>query len=95
MSDRKRINISVSPQTYAMLTDMQRQNGFSSLCEMIVAMVNVVASRMGKADVVDDIPEDDSAYIDQMFNEFANTYKLPDGNPPKRHPRKSIGDGER
>lgn len=91
MSDRKRINISVSPKEYAVLEQLKHKHGFNNLCEMIKATMSVLLNRESKdTDRTINIPNDDWAYINQMFNEFANTEITPDGNPPKRHPTKRI-----
>lgn len=91
MSYRKRISLSVSPQAYEALEQMQRKYGFKNLCEMVSATLNVLLDReRGKSDRSLNIPDDDWAYIDQMFKEFANAYSTPDGIVPKQHRTKRI-----
>ena len=86
MSDRKRVNISVDPQTYAKLKQMQRAYGFANVCELVVALVHILLDRVETAERRKyDLPEDDGAYIDQMFDDLANTERQPDGTVPARH----------
>lgn len=37
-----------------------------------------------------DLPADDGAYIDEMFDELGHVEPTPDGTVPRRHNRRSI-----
>lgn len=85
MSDRKRINISLDPQTYDRLTQLKEAYGFKNLCELVVAFSHILIDRMETpARRKYDIPEDDGQYIDSMFNDLGHAEPQPDGNPPAR-----------
>lgn len=86
MSKRRRVNISVDPDTYDKLQKLKKDYGFSNVCELVVAFVNILLDRLeGPGTRKYDLPEDDGAYIDQMFDDLGHTERTPDGNPPKRH----------
>lgn len=86
MSDRKRVNISIDPETYAVLSRMKEIYGFSNLCELIVSLVHILVDRRrDKEQRRYDLPDDDGAYIDAMFGEFAEHETTPDGSVPVRH----------
>lgn len=86
MSERKRINISVDPDTYAALSSIKRNYGFKNLCEMIVAFVNILVDRRQEEKKrLFDLPDADGAYIDSMFDELASHERTPDGSVPVRH----------
>lgn len=86
MSNRKRVNISVNPETYCKLQQLKHVYGFSNVCELVVALVHILLDRMEAADKRKyDLPEDDGEYIDQMFDDLANTERQPDGTVPARH----------
>ena len=71
MSDRKRINISVDPETYDRLQELKTAYGFKNLCELIVAFSHILIDRMESPDRRKyDLPDDDGQYIDDMFNEL-------------------------
>ena len=90
MSERKRVNISLAPDTYYRLLRLQRKNNFRSLCEMMTAMANLMADSMEEAGRrLHDLPEDDRQYIERMFGELGDTQRVPDGTVPvKRRHRK-------
>lgn len=91
MSTRKRINISLDPDTYERLRDLQKEHQFNNLCEMVVALVHILLDRTD--DVRHrkyDLPEDDGRYIDTMFDELGHVHRVPDGTVPVRHNRKKI-----
>lgn len=86
MSDRKRINISVDPQTYERLRGLVRAHGFSNVCELVVAFAHILLDRMEKAENRKfDLPDPDGAYIDEMFYNLGNSVRTPDGTVPVRH----------
>ena len=86
MSNRKRVNISVDPETYCKLQQLTQAYGFNNVCELVVALVHILLDRMTAAeDRRYDLPEDDGEYIDEMFTELANTERQPDGTVPARH----------
>lgn len=87
MSNRRRVNISVDPATYAKLNQLKQAYGFSNVCELVVALVHILLDRMEDAERRKyDLPEDDGAYIDEMFDELGHVYRTPDGTVPVRHP---------
>lgn len=72
MSDRKRINISVDPETYERLNQLKEAYGFKNLCELVVAFSHILIDRMETPDKRKyDLPEDDGQYIDSMFDDLA------------------------
>ena len=91
MSNRKRVNISLDPETYEKLQQVQREHRFKNLCEMLTALAHILIDRM---EVVAkrryDIPEDDGRYIDSMFEDLSNNQRVPDGTVPVRHNSKKI-----
>lgn len=90
MGSRKRVNISVDPQTYDKLQRLKQTYGFRNACELVVAFVHILLDRTEVAEQRKyDLPEDDGAYIDAMFDDLGHVQPVPDGNPPKsRHQRK-------
>ena len=86
MSDRKRVNISIDPATYAKLQQLRQAYGFANVCEVVVAIVHILIDRVERADKRRyDLPEDDGRYIDEMFAELAHHQPEPDGTVPVRH----------
>ena len=86
MSDRKRVNISIDPATYAKLQQLRQAYGFANVCEVVVAIVHILIDRVEQADKRRyDLPEDDGQYIDGMFDELAHHQPEPDGMVPVRH----------
>ena len=95
MSERKRINISVDPATYARLQKIQRRHGFANLCELVVAMANILVDRMETVDQRRyDLPDDDGRYVDKMFEDLGHTEPTPDGTVPVRHKINSCINGK-
>lgn len=91
MSSRKRVNISVDPQTYDKLQQLKQAHGFSNVCELVVAFVHILLDRMEVADQRRyDLPDDDGRYIDQMFDDLGHVEKTPDGTVPVRHHTKRF-----
>lgn len=91
MGDRRRINISIDPKTYERLLQLRRDLGYRNACELIVAFVHILIDRLeppGSRRY--DIPEDDGAYIDNMFDELGHVQRTPDGTVPVRHNTKRI-----
>lgn len=87
MSNRKRINISVDPETYGKLQTLVKDYGYKNCCELLCAFAHILLDRMGRAEERKyDLPEDDGAYIDAMFDDLGHVEPVPDGNPPRvRH----------
>lgn len=86
MGVRKRVNISIDPQTYERLQVMTQTYGFSNICELVVALIHLLLDRVEVAENRRyDLPEDDGQYIDEMFEELAHSYRTPDGTVPVRH----------
>jgi len=72
MSKRRRVNISVDPDTYDKLQKLKKDYGFSNVCELVVAFVNILLDRLeGPGTRKYDIPKDDGQYIDSMFSDLA------------------------
>lgn len=91
MGSRKRINISLDPETYERLRKLQKEHRFSNLCEMVVALVHILLDRTDKAEQRKyDLPEDDGRYIDTMFDELGHVHRVPDGTVPVRHNSKKL-----
>lgn len=91
MSNRKRVNISVDPRTYEQLQLLKQQYGYKNACELVVAFVHILIDRLeppGRRKY--DIPEDDRAYIESMFDDLGHVQRTPDGTVPVRHNKKSI-----
>ena len=89
MSNRKRINISVDPNTYDRLQQLKEEHGFGNACELIVAFVHILIDRLENANVRQyDLPEEDGEYIDNMFDDLGHTTRTPDGTIPVRHKNK-------
>lgn len=91
MSNRRRVNISVDPQTYDKLQLLKKQYGYKNACELVVAFVHILIDRLEDADNRKyDLPEDDGAYIDNMFEDLGHVQRTPDGTVPVRHNTKRI-----
>lgn len=91
MSNRKRVNISVDSKTYDRLQSLKKQYGYKNACELVVAFVHILTDRLEDADKRKyDLPEDDGAYIDGMFEDLGHVQRTPDGTVPVRHNRRKI-----
>lgn len=91
MSNRKRVNISLDPDTYERLQKVKCEHGFKNLCELVAALTHIFIDRMETARQRKyDLPEDDGQYIDSMFDDLSNTQRIPDGTVPVRHNRKKL-----
>lgn len=90
-SNRKRINISVDPNTYERLQKIRKAHGFRNACSLVLALVHILIDHVEEADNrVIDLPEDENDYIDTMFDELSYTERRPDGTIPVRHPKTDI-----
>lgn len=88
---RKRVNISVDPEIYEKLKQVERTYGFNNACELIVAFVHILLDRMEIAERRKyDLPEDDGRYIDGMFDQLSHVQRTPDGDVPVRHHNKQM-----
>lgn len=91
MSERKRVNISVDPRTYDRLRHLQHTHGFRNVCELMVAFAHILVDRLEeRRNRQFDLPADDAAYIDEMFDELGHVEPTPDGTVPRRHNHRSI-----
>lgn len=91
MSKRRRVNISVDPETYDKLQALKGQYGFKNACELVVAFVHILLDRLGTGGSRKyDLPEDDGAYIDSMFDDLGHVERTPDGTVPVRHNTKKT-----
>lgn len=91
MSNRRRVNISVDPATYEKIQLLKSQYGFKNSCELVVAFLHILLDRLeplGSRKY--DIPEDDGAYIENMFEELGHVERTPDGTVPVRHDTKKL-----
>lgn len=86
MANLRRINTSVEDSLYQRLLAIKEKYGFKNVCELNVAMLNILVDhveeadgRQMPADCVDVYEE-----IDMMFNELENWEKVPNGEVPKR-----------
>lgn len=91
MGNRRRINVSVDDELYKKLTRIKNAYGFKNVCELNVALLNVVCQyieaaegRRGRSQPPD-IEE-----ITDMFNDLGSWERTPDGVVPVRHPVKST-----
>ena len=96
MSDRKRVNISIDPATYAKLQKLTKQYKFKNICELLVSFAHILLDRMEVAGQRKyDLPDDDGAYIDTMFEELGEVERQPDGTNVCSYTHKKIkGDGK-
>lgn len=86
MSNRKRVNISVDSYTHERLRQLKEKYGYKSVCQLVVAFAHILIDRLeevGRRKY--DLPEDDGAYIDNMFDELGHVQRTPDGTVPVRH----------
>lgn len=84
-SKRRRVNLSVDPETYDRLQKLKTAYGFKNACELAVAFVHILLDRLEAPDKRKyDLPEDDGAYISGMFDDLGHAEPQPDGNPPAR-----------
>lgn len=91
MSNRRRVNISVDPTTYEKLQLLKQQCGYKNTCELVVAFVHILIDRLEGAGCRKyDLPEDDGAYIDAMFEDLGHVQRTPDGTVPVRHNTKKL-----
>lgn len=91
MSNRRRVNISVDPKTYEKLQLLKSQYGFKSRCELVVAFLHILLDRLeDTAGRKYDLPEDDGAYIENMFDELGHVERTPDGTVPVRHNNRHL-----
>ena len=91
MSNRKRVNISVDPETYEKLQRIKQAYGLSNACELVVAFVHILLDRMEVAEQRKyDLPNDDGRYIDEMFDDLGHVQRTPDGTVPVRHHTKHF-----
>ena len=94
--ERKRINISVDPDTYERLKALQKSAGLKNPCELIVALVHILLDRMKSAGQRQiDLPDPDGEYIDSIFDDLSAYEKTPANTPrPKqRRDRYKMEDG--
>ena len=91
MSSRRRVNIAVDPTTYEKLQLLKEQYGYKNTCELVVAFVHILLDRLEAPNNRQyDLPEDDGAYIDDMFEDLGHVTRQPDGTVPVRHNRKKM-----
>lgn len=96
MGDRKRVNISIDPATYAKLQKLIKQYKFKNICELLVSFAHILLDRMEVAGQRKyDLPDDDGAYIDTMFEELGEADRQPDDTNVCSYTHKKIkGDGK-
>ena len=90
MSTRQRINISVDPKTYDALQKLTKKHGYKNACELLVAFAHILIDRLSEPEQRQyDIPDEDGAYIEGMFEDLGHVQRTPDGAVPVRHNTKS------
>ena len=96
MSDRKRVNISIDPATYGKLQALTKQYKFKNICELLVSFAHILLDRMEVAEQRKyDLPDEDGAYIDTMFEELGEADSKPDDTNVCSYTHKKIkGDGK-
>ena len=96
MSDRKRVNISIDPATYGKLRALTKQYKFKNICELLVSFAHILLDRMEVAEQRKyDLPDEDGAYIDTMFEELGEADRKPDDTNVSSYTHKKIkGDGK-
>ena len=99
MSDRKRVNISIDPATYGKLQALTKQYKFKNICELLVSFAHILIDRMAGAEQRKyDLPDEDGAYIDSVFDELGEADRKPDDTIVCSYTRKKIkgnGKGQR
>jgi len=91
MSNRKRVNISIDPKTYEKLQGIKQAYGFSNVCELVVAFVNILLDRMEVEEKRKyDLPDGDGKHIDEMFDDLGHVQCTPNGDVPVRHRTKRL-----
>ena len=96
MSDRKRVNISIDPATYGKLQALAEQYKFKNICELLVSFAHILLDRMEVSEQRKyDLPDEDGAYIDTMFEELGEADRKPDDTNVCSYTHKKIkGDGK-
>ena len=99
MSDRKRVNISIDPATYSKLQAMTKLYKFKNICELLVSFAHILLDRMELAGQRKyDLPDEDGAYIDTMFDQLGEADRKPDDTNVCSYTHKKIkcdGKGQR
>lgn len=87
---RKRINLSVSEETYLELTKVQEEYGFKNVCEVAATLLSLFLKRVRKVEEADPLPEDDEQTIREMFEEYGEWEPRPQAGhaPQVRRPRR-------
>ena len=87
---RKRINLSVSEDTYLELTKVQEEYGFKNVCEVASTLLSLFLKRVRKVEETDPLPEDDEQTIREMFEEYGEWEPRPQAGhaPQVRRPRR-------
>ena len=96
MSDRKRVNISIDLATYGKLQALTKQYKFKNICELLVSFAHILLDRMEVAEQRKyDLPDEDGAYIDTMFEELGKADRKHDDTNVCSYTHKKIkGDGK-
>ena len=87
---RRRINLSVSEQTYQELLKVQTEYGFKNVCEVAATLLSLFMKRVRKMEEAPPLPEDQEQEIRDMFDEYGSWEPQPQaGHAPKvRRPRR-------
>jgi len=87
---RRRINLSVSEQTYQELCKVRDEYGFKNVCEVASTLLSLFLKRVRKVGETDPMPEDQEAEIREMFEEYGSWEPQPEaGHAPRvRRPRR-------
>lgn len=87
MAARRRINISIDLVTHERMCRVGEAYGFKNLCELTRALIHVTLDAIEEREAERcPSPDDDGLYIAEMFDEYANSQRVPDGTlVPKRN----------
>lgn len=87
---RKRLNLSLAPDTYATLERMSSSGGFRSVHDMVKTLLRVVASSVA-TETAGSGEVDDSGFIRSMFEEASDHCATPFNTVPPRRRRRRDG----
>ena len=87
---RRRINLSVSEETYSELLKVQEEYGFKNVCEVASTLLSLFLKRVRKVGEAPPMPEDQEQEIREMFEEYGNWEPRPQAGhaPQVRRPRR-------
>lgn len=91
-SERKGINLKLSPDDYARLERTKARGGFKSVYEIVKLAVVSFLNHVDRADHVkeDDLPKDIGEEIEQMFRDYVVADQPQDVDHGKRKPKPTF-----